>query len=254
MIQSGALRKFQEFNRSAKYFDAIYADRDFDNWAKLYSNNLGPGVLLEYGCGTGEMLRRFNRADAFGVEPCEEMASVARGKGCKVTAGTMLNSGCRADTACAPWSVLGYAAAQDGLFPCLRAVREALNKPGNVFCFDVTHILGVAKCGLHSGFIQKFPTPDGELTRVTHKDVDWKSGLLRVIFDFHINEISWHEIHVMRCFTVPEIANALHECGFRMASLWPCPSQVRDDSPGHGDLTALVNDCTWEFFVKAVTI
>lgn len=233
-----------EFQGSARFFDYIYADRDYDLIAAHYNHHLGGGVLVEYGCGTGEMLRRFKQR-AFGLEPCREMADIAREKGLNVTIGRMTQPTIYAEAAAAVWSTLGYSAAQDGLDATLESVREVLHVPGRVFCFDVTHLPGLVHHGLYSRWETKHDTPFGELTRIASKSLDFVSGVLTVVFDFSIDGQQWRECHRMQCFTVPEIVAALHRNGFRVEHVCEMPNS-------HSE-TVLVNSASWEFFVKAVT-
>lgn len=240
------------FNRSAKYFDHIYASRDYDGWAKHYTHYLGDGRLVEFGCGTGEMLRRFPHTSKIGIEPCLEMAEISRGKGLDVRIGSIASANVECDTACAVWSTLGYSAAQVGIFDTLAAVRQMIPRGGR-FCFDVTHTAAIASQELWSGVESEFDTPIGKLKRTSYKQFDWKTGILRVAFLYQSGSITWREIHLMQCFTVPEIEFALQRCGFKMRRACRCPD-AQSGAGGHADLTAEITENVWEFFVCAEAV
>lgn len=74
------------FNTEAKIYDKFYAGKNYDREIAEILPFLKGKTIVDVGCGTGRHAEALQKKwyDVFGVEPCEEMAVYARGRGIAV--------------------------------------------------------------------------------------------------------------------------------------------------------------------------
>ena len=206
--------------RTADWYDALYVAKDYAGEAAIVSGLLKHKhtSLLEYGCGTGRYLDEFKRQGwgVRGVEPSEPMLMKARERGHKVECGLI---GAERDFACpnavALFNVMGYACADHSLSRILQGVRDNLTIDG-VFVFDFINVVAAAS-RLRLAEVSTARRDRYILTRTMYKKFDGLTGCLR--YDIHYEESvfkdSWREQHLVRCFTVPEVREAVLAAGMK---------------------------------------
>ena len=211
----------EPFERSAAYYDCIYADKDYaGEIAKIMACLDQPQSrkrVIEVGAGTGrygEVIRALGHS-YLGVEPCRQMREQAEARGLAMVAGGIEDWACleQADLTLCLFNVLGYICHQHPLryaFNCLRAATV----PGGVLAFDYVSYAAALR-HLNKDDVRIVPIPGGTLTRTTERDLLWMSGTLehRVTFETSTGE-RWRETHYVRTCTPMEIAEALRDCGF----------------------------------------
>lgn len=155
-------RECEPFDFSAKYYDVIHAAKDYQREANAVAHHLNLGRssrIVEFGCGTGQFLRRFAKCDRtlVGIDislPMIRLASQKFGE-LKIhakfipadffTAGHILASYPPYDAAFSMFGVMSYASVRESIVDLLRCVRYRLS-PGSRFVFDVVNY---ACCAAH---------------------------------------------------------------------------------------------------------
>lgn len=147
----------EQFIQYAKYYDALYADKDYASESR-YVNDLLRGYLgdrslsiLEFGSGSGrhavELCELGNTV--VGVEPSVEMISIARVHAAfKLLQGDIRSVGVlgKFDACIAMFHVVSYLHNLEELQHAFSTVVNNLGK-GGVFIFDVWHAPAVIKIG-----------------------------------------------------------------------------------------------------------
>ena len=145
------------FDRYARYYDAVYADKDYaaecDVIEHVVDSERGPGPwrMLDAGCGTGrhaiELARRGH--EVTGVDRSASMLAVAeRGPGVRYRHGDLrdLELGETFDAALCLFAVLSYQLTDGDVAASFRSLRRHLDAGGVLVC-DCWHAPAVLTIG-----------------------------------------------------------------------------------------------------------
>jgi SAM-dependent methyltransferase len=135
----------------ASVYDLFMDNVPYDDWCDLYSNilkehGITDGILLDLGCGTGAMTRRFAKRgfDMIGVDASAEMLDMARQTPGQIKDILYLQQDMRAfelyGTVAAVVSVcdsMNYILEEEDLLQVFKLVNNYLD-PGGLFVFDMT--------------------------------------------------------------------------------------------------------------------
>ena len=137
------------FEFSAKYYDLIYADKDYEKETAFIEDCIrhygSANRILELGCGTGNYSRVLSSKGyrVTGIDSSERMIDIAK----KKVNGTFLKLDIRDfslsrrfDCCLALFAVLGYITSNSDFEIVLKNVRNHL-KMGGLFVFDVSDAL-----------------------------------------------------------------------------------------------------------------
>jgi len=210
----------------ATVYDELMDDVPYDRWAgwytgRLRSHGIEDGLVLDLGCGTGELTGRLSDQgyDMIGVDASEDMLSEARGKagGRSILYlqqdmrsfelyGTVRAVISSCDT-------MNYLLTEEDLEQVLRLVRNYLD-PGGVFLFDMNtsykyrELIGdttIAETRDDCAFIWENSWFEDE--KLNQYDLTLfergTGGLYR----------RSHELHTQRGWEMPEVRAAAERCG-----------------------------------------
>jgi SAM-dependent methyltransferase len=240
-------------------YDALYADKDYeaecDMIERLFADHLSYPVanVLDLGCGTGghaiPLAKRGYRVT--GVDRSPQMLDAARNKAAGLTDPPDFREGdvtavrldMKFDAVVMMFAVLGYQAEPADLAATVATVREHL-RDGGVFIADVWY--GPAVLAQRPGDrVKEVQTDIGRLVRSASAKLDPDRGLSTVSYqiaeyegDRLVRETT--EEHVMRYFSLPELADLLKTAGLRLVHSEPFmePGRPLDETTWNATMLA----------------
>jgi SAM-dependent methyltransferase len=247
------------FSNSAKFYDLIYKEKDYDSETEYVSQNiksLQPQCtnILELGCGTGNYsfpLR--NRGfRVHGIDASPEMVEIAnnkkeyRGKtNISFEAISVQNLDLKEhwDAVISLFFMIGYLSNDKDLQKAFSKVRDSLTE-GGLFVFDFWN----APCVLKTAFSPKkisVQNTEYKITRISLPTRNDGDKFVRINQQFSIFEKSsgtnsnFEEEHKVRFFSEQEIINILKLNHFELVKIEPFLG------------SALLNDDSWAGIVYA---
>lgn len=234
------------YNRFAEVYDRLMDDFDYPAWADYYLRLLKkagctPKTMCECGCGTGSMTLEFARRGLkiTGVDLSGEMLAQAQKKA--RAAGLMapfvqqdmtcLTLPRRVDAIVACCDGVNYLTDTQQVKAFFRAARQWL-KPGGALAFDVS----TGRKLLEQMGDAFFGEDRDEVTYLWQNRREGR--LVRMELTFFLRREDglyerFDEEQVQRAHTIPELTDALAECGFSQVSVF---GEQTFDPPAAGDL------------------
>ncbi|MGH7076065.1 MAG: class I SAM-dependent DNA methyltransferase [Stellaceae bacterium] len=226
------------FARSAVFYDALYAAKDYAAEA-LYVDDLvkrhcaHAATLLDLGCGTGrhavEFLKRGYRVLGVDVSPdmlarANELKAAeppARRDRLEFGAADIrqLHLDRRFDAVVALFHVMSYQTSNADLLSALRAARDHL-APGGVFLFDCWYGPGVLSDPPRVR-VKRLAHEEKPFLRLAEPVMRLNDNLVEVHYTYMARDYSgpapeFAETHIVRYFFLPELALALDASGLRL--------------------------------------
>jgi SAM-dependent methyltransferase len=216
-------------------YDSLYADKDYeaecDMIERLFADHSSRpiGGVLDLGCGTGgHAIPLANRGyRVLGVDRSPQMLDAARNKASGLADFpdfregdvTTVRLNAKFDAVVMMFAVLGYQTQPVDLAATLETVREHL-RDGGIFIADVWY--GPAVLAQRPGDrVKEVPTDTGRLVRSASGKLDPDRSVSTVNYrvaeydgDRLVRETS--EEHVMRYFSLPELADLFEPAGLRL--------------------------------------
>lgn len=229
----------------AEWYDDLYAHKPYAREAKIYWTTLGePNRLIEIGCGTGGHGFYFNQwCRHTGYDPCGAMAARACAKGINVLTQSMFEKvpPGQFDAACAPFSVLSYAAADKGWAVPIEQLALHVRSGGRI-AFDVPNRWSWS--GDFKSVQVIIPKKNVTIERRMAKGVT-EHGIVEVMDNLLLttggsSKIQHHIKHRLRPYDPDRIVEVVEGCGLNVIYLCPL------DDPG-----AAVNSHTPHIFCVA---
>lgn len=226
-----AIPAAHQYGDVAAVYDALMSGVPHDIWLRRIERAVrlrgrNPVSALDVACGTGivtGLLYRRGYRPTVGVDISPAMVGIARTKAAArgqsdlpflvQDAAELDLHGQRFDLAVSMFDSLNYIVEPARLLRAFQAVYRHLN-PGGVFAFDMNSLYALS----HDMFSQH-----SDIGPVRH---DWRAHwdretrICRVEMDFWItdretgDERFFHETHIQRAYTVPEITEWLEQAGF----------------------------------------
>jgi len=216
------------FNLYSKYYDLLYADKDYSG-ETLYIKNLlnefglEASSILEFGSGTGKhgrLLGKFGH-HVTGVELSGEMVGAAKSTDnftCIQGDMTTVNLNKTFDCVLSLFHVVSYLTKDSQITEFFKNANKHL-KSGGLLIFDTWYSPSV-NSNLPEVRVKRMKDSDIEIIRIAEPDIFPNINIVDVkysIFSRRINELSWSlidEVHSMRHFSIPEIENFANQNGF----------------------------------------
>jgi SAM-dependent methyltransferase len=218
------------FNLYSKYYDLLYADKDYVG-DSIYIQNLlnefrlGASSILEFGSGTGKHGRLLGKYghQVTGVELSREMVSAAKfTKNFTCIQGDMttvtLNK--KFDCVLSLFHVVSYLTKNNQLIGFFKNANRHLEM-GGLLIFD-TWYTPCVNFNLPEVRIKRMKNSNIELIRIAEPVIFSNRNVVDVkysIFFRNTNELSWlkiDEVHSLRHFSIPEIQNFANKYGFSL--------------------------------------
>ena len=227
------------FGDFGRYYDLLYADKDYAAEAKYVSDLLErfakqPKSILEFGCGTGKHARLLAEMgyDITGIERSAEMRDVEceiRDAGNGIGSFRCLPGDIRSthvdetfDAVISLFHVVSYQTDDEDLTATFQNAARHLQADG-LFLFDVWYgpavlsqrpVVRVKRVEDEQVYVTRIAEPT-LLPEQNCVRVDYTLFAQRFI-DGHIDRCT--ESHLMRYFTTPEIRTLADRCGFDLAA------------------------------------
>jgi SAM-dependent methyltransferase len=224
------MEKTDTFNSDySQYYNLLYQDKDYKSEAKYITALIkkfsgGAKDILELGCGTGNhgVLFQQEGYNLVGVERSSEMAVIAkqRGVSCVVADIADFSIDKKFDVCLSLFHVISYITENDGLLRAFRNTRAHLNK-GAVFIFDVWFTPAVMS-RLPEVRVKRLEDNDVSIIRIAEPGIDFVRNTVEVNYHMFLRDKKasgvreFRESHLMRHFTVPEIALLSGQTGFSL--------------------------------------
>jgi SAM-dependent methyltransferase len=218
----------EHFIQYAKYYDALYADKDYAGESR-YINDLLRGYLgdkslsvLEFGSGTGkhavELCELGNTI--LGVEPSTQMISLARDHpNFRLIEGDIREVGRLGefDACIAMFHVLSYLSSSEDLELAFRNVEKNLAS-GGIFVFDVWHAPAVLEIGPEER-TKRSSSQDLVVTRKATPTHHPLSQLVNVHYEIQVTDMYgnceyFEENHLLKYLWPEEILKIASKVGF----------------------------------------
>lgn len=127
----------------AKKYDRIYGEKfykDYSNFVKriVKAKRMKNPVVFDIGCGTGRIIKYFNKWKCFGIEPSKDMARIAEGRNKEATilVGKFNNKiKEKFDVIISTFDTVNYITKDDEIKNFFKDVKEHIKESG-VFIFD----------------------------------------------------------------------------------------------------------------------
>lgn len=221
-----------QFTDVAEVYDSLMSVVPYPWWV-LYVKNLWtqfglrPRRVLDLACGTGSVLSELLKHgyEAEGADYSETMLRVARRKLPRATplwhqdARSLEIPGSPFDACVCLFDSLNYVLDLSDLEDAFRGVYRHL-APGGSFIFDMNAIRAL-EAGM---FDQKGTGADDSLEFEWHSAWDRRSRLCTISMEFRVREVGgtrvFHEKHMQRGYTAPEITHGLEAAGFELLALY----------------------------------
>lgn len=223
------------FDEYARYYDLIYADKDYDGEAKYINSVLIKALgdkhppVLELGCGTGKhaALLADMGYTICGIERSENMLAQARKRAEGKSGLSFVCSDIRAfklektfGAALALFHVMSYQTSTEDFIAVLKCVREHLDD-GGIFVFDTWY--GPAVLTERPEYrIKRLEDEHCRVTRIAEPVLHENENIVDVNYDVFVEDKStgtikeFQEVHNMRYYFLSEISLMLDLCGFSM--------------------------------------
>lgn len=227
------------FNQYAKYYDLLYADKDYAAEAEyvvgLHEDLSGGNSLsiLELGCGTGRHAQEFSKmgATVTGVDLSEAMVQRANAESLSQDSfkNNFLVGDVRAirlgqtfDAVISLFHVASYQTQNQDLLSMFKTADIHL-KSGGLFIFDFWYGPGV----LNDPPVVRIKRLSGDgisVLRITEPEIFENENTVAVNFTIQVRPSlsggfeEFHERHLMRYFFIPEIRQFLECSNFRLLS------------------------------------
>jgi SAM-dependent methyltransferase len=216
------------FNSYSKYYDLLYADKDYVG-ESLYIQNLlnefglEASSILEFGSGTGKHGRLLGECghQVTGVELSRYMASAAKSTNnftCIQGDMTTVKLNKTFDCVLSLFHVVSYLTKNSQVTEFFKNANRHL-EIGGLLIFDAWYSPCV-NLNLPGVRVKRMKNSNIELIRIAEPDIFPDRNIVDVkysIFFRHTNELSWgkiDEVHSMRHFSIPEIQNFANQNGF----------------------------------------
>lgn len=207
------------------------------------------GRIVEWGSGTGEFTKRFQReADILAIEPNEAMRQIASSKGVKSIDGDVCycdisveDSHYEADAHCLMFATFSYATVTDRLLNMAMHVLRCMSHSGSGLIFDVVNYAAA-----HAALFDRDTISPCETVRCqSRKTFDFTDSIVTCENTYKMlpDGQEWVEVHKMRAFTPTEITGHLRRSGFVVKDLF---------DPEHGG--TCIKHCPYYFGVHAVAV
>jgi SAM-dependent methyltransferase len=226
------------FNQYAKYYDLLYADKDYAAEAEyvlgLHENHNAykPLSILELGCGTGKHAQEFSRmgATVTGIDLSEAMIQRANeeslGKGSfknNFLVGDVREIRLREtfDTVISLFHVASYQTQNEDLLSMFKTADAHL-KSGGLFIFDFWYGPGVLS-DPPAVRIKRLSGGGIKVLRITEPKIFENENTVTVDFSIQVRSViggpeEFNERHLMRYFFIPEIKHFLECANFKLLS------------------------------------
>jgi len=227
------------FATYARYYDLLYADKDYAAEAnyvieRLQGNRPGLRKLVEFGSGTGRHGRLLARAgfDVTGLERSAHMLAQAHAVASRegpVSPGAFRSVEGDVRLSIVPgvfeavvalFHVVSYQAANDDVLAMFRNAARHL-APSGLFLFDVWY--GPAVLTLRPETrVKRIANDEMRVTRIAEPQLLAETNCVEVKFEVFIEDLTTGQIkrvqerHLMRYFTTPEIAWLAELTGFQV--------------------------------------
>ena len=220
----------------AKVYPLMMSNIPYEKWEKnlvriLKKNKIRDGLVLDLGCGTGEMTRRLKKDgyDMIGLDISEEMLLMACDKDDEDI--LYLNQDMRSfelyGTVRAIVSVcdsMNYLTEDGDLLKVLKLANNYLD-PGGVFIFDLKTPYFYRKVLGNETFVEDLET----VYYVWENEYDSKTRLNEYDLTFFFRNGDTYtrstEVHVQRAYTMREIESAIKKSGMKLISLMDANTQ-----------------------------
>lgn len=250
------------FGEYASFYDALYADKDYEAEAEfltqVFAESAVPqcGSVLDLGSGTGSHALALERRGyrVTGVDRARAMVEQARAKaeptgasGVEFVEGDVrsVDLGRTFDTVISMFAVVSYQLADDDLAAMFATARRHL-APGGTFVFDCWH--GPAVLSQRPSVTTKeVAVPGGgRITRVARPSHDQDAHTVTVAYEVTRTDATGavaeqtRESHTVRYLFADELERLLAEAGFELAVIGP-----------FGDLSRRPTEDDWNISVVA---
>lgn len=237
-------------------YDSLYADKDYeaecDMLERLFADHSSRPVVdvLDLGCGTGghaiPLAKRGYRV--IGVDRSPQMLDAARSKAVGLADFregdvTVVRLDAKFDAVVMMFAVLSYQTEPWDLAATLATVREHL-RDGGVFIADVWY--GPAVLAQRPGDrVKEVPTDSGRLVRSASGKLDADRSMSTV--NYRVSEYEGDRLvretteqHIMRYFSLPELAGLLETAGLRLVHSEPFmePGRTLDETTWNATVIA----------------
>jgi len=221
------------FDLYSRYYDLLYADKDYAGEADYVAKTLRRlGIngdrILEFGCGTGRHARQLVQQGfcITGVERSEQMVQLATANHddrfrAIVADIRHVRLSERFDAVISLFHVISYLTTTDDLSAAFRSASEHLGI-GGVFLFDVWHGPAVLT-QRPSVRVRQMRNDELEVTRIAEPELNSQDGIVTVnytVFARKKGEDHWKslsESHRMRYLFPTEIKMLAEQAGFEVA-------------------------------------
>ena len=224
------MTRMEAYKDFATVYSEIMQDTPYDTWEKflvrtLKKHGIRDGLVLDLGCGTGEMTRRLKARgyDMIGVDVSAEMLGIAATKD---TEGILyLNQDMREfelyGTVRAIVSVcdsMNYLTDPEDLIQTLKLANNYLD-PKGIFIFDLKTVHFYRDVAGESVFGENLE----ECSYLWENYYDKASGINEYALTLFLKEGSAYkkseEIHYQRAYTVPEIRRMVKKSGLELLDI-----------------------------------
>ena len=217
------------FNLYSKYYDLLYADKDYSAEVKYISEciiNSYPNAktILEFGSGTGKhglILKKLGY-DIFGIELSKQMVDRARNYGydCIQADITNFNIDRKFDVVISLFHVISYINDNASLEKVFINAGKCLNTNG-LFIFDVWYSPSVYYLRPENR-IKRVENDEIRVLRIAEPVIHTDTNIVDVKYTILVMDkktdkwVEFSEIHPMRHFSIPEINLMAKNTGFEM--------------------------------------
>lgn len=223
------------FDEYARYYDLLYADKDYDGEAKYIASLLRYAIgndrrqILELGCGTGKhaALLADMGYTICGIERSENMLAQAQKRAAGKQGLSFIHSDIRDfslgktfDAVFALFHVMSYQTSLDDFMSVLKCVQSHL-KDNGVFVFDTWY--GPAVLTERPEFrVKRLENERCQITRIAEPVLHENDNIVVVKYDVFVkdketgNIKEFREVHNMRYYFLSEISLMLELCGFSL--------------------------------------
>lgn len=217
------------FNLYSKYYDLLYADKDYFAEAKYISGCIKRELpnatsILEFGSGTGTcgLILKGMGYDVYGVELSAQMTKRAQDKGFPCQQGDIASfeSERKFDSVISLFHVVSYLTENSSLEKTFLNAAKCLN-PNGLFIFDVWYSPAVFHQKLENR-IKRVENNEIKVMRIAEPITRINENIVDVMYTIVVKDKitdKWEEfteVHSMRHFSIPEISFLAEHTGFEV--------------------------------------